>query len=96
MGLLLGWCQEREKIDWQEPLKFGADNFYFLLSLVNFHQTVASGPENQILISDWTYFHRSSATLMDYSKSCHREIQFLEGQRQTGQTLFLSHANTVL
>jgi len=30
----LGWCREREKIDWQEPHKFDCNDFYFLLSLV--------------------------------------------------------------
>jgi len=35
-------------------------DFYFLLSLVNFHKTL-SGQKNQILIPDWTYFHCSGA-----------------------------------
>jgi len=43
----LGWCWEREKIDWQEPGKFDCRLvgmiFYFLLSLDNFHKTLASG-----------------------------------------------------
>jgi len=41
---LVGWCRQREKIDWQEHRKFDrADDFYFLLSLANFHKTLASG-----------------------------------------------------
>jgi len=43
----LGWCWEREKIDWQEPCKFDCwlvqMIFIFLLSLINFHKTLASG-----------------------------------------------------
>jgi len=39
-GFGVGWCQQREKIDWQEPHKFdcrlGQTIFIFLLSLVNF------------------------------------------------------------
>jgi len=53
----VGWCWEREKIDWQELRKFDCQLvwtiFIFLLSLVNFHNTLS---ENQILIPDWTYF----------------------------------------
>jgi len=52
----------------------GAVNFYFLLSLLNFHkisplvprqfsQVVGEWPENQILIPNWTYFHCPGATL---------------------------------
>jgi len=43
----LGWCWQREKSDWQEGGKFdcqlGQTIFIFLLSLVNFHKTLASG-----------------------------------------------------
>jgi len=44
---LLGWCWQREKIDWQEARKFDCQLvrtiFSFLLSLVNFHKSLASG-----------------------------------------------------
>jgi len=46
----LGWCRQREKIDWQEPRKFDC-------RLVVLHQVVGEWLENQILIPDWTYFH---------------------------------------
>jgi len=45
-------------------LSVGTDNFYFLLSLVNFHEDIGEWPENQILIPDWTYFHCPAATLV--------------------------------
>jgi len=41
--------------------------FIFLLFLVNFHKTLVSGPENQILIPDWTHFHCPGATLLLYA-----------------------------
>jgi len=44
-------------------LSVGADNFYFLLSSVQFSQVVGKWPENQILIPDWTYFCCPGATL---------------------------------
>jgi len=43
----IGWCQQREKIDWQELGKFDCQLvwmiFIFLLPLVIFHKTLASG-----------------------------------------------------
>jgi len=45
-------------------LSVGADDFYFLLSLVNFHKTFGEWPGNQILIPDWTYFNCPGATLV--------------------------------
>jgi len=39
-------------------------DFYFLLPLVNFHKSLASGHKKQILIPDWTYFHCPGATLV--------------------------------
>jgi len=41
--LTVGWCWQREKIGWQEPSKFDVADFYFSLSLVIFHKTLASG-----------------------------------------------------
>jgi len=41
------------EIDWQEPRKFDCQ----------FSQVFGEWPENQILISDWTYFHCPDATL---------------------------------
>jgi len=42
----VGWCQQREKIDWQEAGKFDCwlvqMIFIFLLSLDNFHKTLVS------------------------------------------------------
>jgi len=41
----VGWCRQREKMDWQEARKFDCwlvrTIFIFLLYLVNFHKTVA-------------------------------------------------------
>jgi len=45
-------------------LSVGADDFYFLLSLANFHQALDEWPENQILIPDWTYLHCPGTTLI--------------------------------
>jgi len=43
----VGWCQQREKIDWQEPRKFDCwlvrTIFYFLLSSGNFPKLLVSG-----------------------------------------------------
>jgi len=43
----LGWCLQREKIDWQEARKIDCQLvrtiFLFLLSLVNFHKTLVNG-----------------------------------------------------
>jgi len=39
-------------------LSVGADDFYFLLSLINFYEW----RENQILIPDWTYFDCPATT----------------------------------
>jgi len=41
VNLIVGWC----------------GRFLFLLSLSQFSQDIGEWPENQILISDWTYFH---------------------------------------
>jgi len=63
VDLGLGWCREREKIDWQERRKFDCrlvrTIFIFCCPSVNFHKTWL---ENQILIPDWTYFHCPGAT----------------------------------
>jgi len=45
-------------------LLVGGDDFYFLLSLVNFHEDIGEWPENQILIPDWPYFHCPGASLI--------------------------------
>jgi len=44
-------------------LLVGEDNFYFLLSLVNFHKILASGQKIKFLIPHLTYFHCPDATL---------------------------------
>jgi len=64
-------CQEREKIDWQEPRKFDCrlvrTIFIFCCPLPIFTKVdFGEWPENQILIPDWTYFHCLSATLIAY------------------------------
>jgi len=38
----LGWCQQREKIDWQEPRKFDC-RLVRMLSSVNFPKLLVSG-----------------------------------------------------
>jgi len=49
LSLVLRWCRQREKIDWQEPPKFDC-------------QLVQTTFQNQILIPDWTYFYCFGAT----------------------------------
>jgi len=48
MPFPIGWCQQREKIDWQEAQKFD----------------IGEWPENQILIPDWTHLYCPGATLL--------------------------------
>jgi len=61
-----GWCQQREKIDWQEPLKFNCQLvrsiFIFFVIPRQFSQHIDEWLENQILIPDWTYFHCPTTT----------------------------------
>jgi len=57
---LLGWCRQREKIDWQEPRKLivgWCGRFLFFVLPRQFSQDIGEWPENQILIPDWTCFH---------------------------------------
>jgi len=66
--LWVGWCQQREKIDWQETHKFDCrlgwcGRFLFFVVPRQFSQVVGEWRENQILIPDWTYFHCPGATL---------------------------------
>jgi len=46
----LGWCREREKIDWQEAPKFDcqpvADDFYFFVVPRQFLQAIGEWSEN--------------------------------------------------
>jgi len=82
----VGSCQEREKFD-RNPLNLmfvGADNFYFLLSLINFHKTFGKWSENQILIPDWTYFHCPGSMLARGTGSfkAHLVWQLLPGLEQ--------------
>jgi len=52
-----GWCQQREKIDWQEALKFDCQLvptiFLFFVVPRQFSKDIGEWPENQILIPDW-------------------------------------------
>jgi len=66
MGPRLGWCQEREKIDWQEPGKFDCWLVWMIFIFCcpsSIFTSPGEWPENQILIPDWTYFHCLGATL---------------------------------
>jgi len=70
--LFLGWCQLREKIDWQEARKFDCrwcGQFLFFVVPRQFSQGIGEWPENQILIPHWTYFHCPGATLVLVIKS---------------------------
>jgi len=69
----IGWCREREKIDWQKPSKFDCRlvrTILFFVVLRQFSQVVGEKLidgewlENQILIPDWAYFYCSGATLL--------------------------------
>jgi len=42
------------------------DDFYFFVFPHQFSQGICEWPENQILISDWTYFYCPGATLPNY------------------------------
>jgi len=56
----LGWCREREKIDWQEARKFDCRLVRTIFIFVvphKFSQDICEWPENQILIPDWIYFY---------------------------------------
>jgi len=57
-GVLVGWCRQREKIDWQESRKFDCrlvrTIFIFCCPSSIFTRL---WPENQTLIPDWTNFH---------------------------------------
>jgi len=53
VGSWLGWCRQREKIDWQEPRKFDCRLVRTIFIFMTRH----------ILIPDWTYFHCPGATL---------------------------------
>jgi len=67
LGISLGWCREREKIDWQEPRKFDCwmvRTIFIFCCPPSFSQVVGEWPENQILISDWFYFHCPGVTLV--------------------------------
>jgi hypothetical protein len=52
----VGWCRQREKIDWQEPgnLIVGWCGQFLFFVVRQF--------SHQILIPDWTYFHCPCAT----------------------------------
>jgi len=69
----IGRWWQREKIDWQEPCKFDCwlelDEFYFLLSLVNFHKLLASSQKIKILNPHWAYFHFPGAILCKNRKN---------------------------
>jgi len=73
----LGWCREREKIDWQEPHKFGCrlvrTIFLFVVPQQFSQDIIGEWPENQILIPDWPYFHCPGATLLGGSTGLSRE-----------------------
>jgi len=58
-----GWCRQREKIDWQEALKFDCRLVRTIVVLRQFSQVVGEWLENQILIPDWTYYYCPGTTL---------------------------------
>jgi len=63
----VGWCWEREKIDWQETPKFDCRLVRTIFLFVvprQFSQVVGEWPQNQILIPDWAYFHCPGANLV--------------------------------
>jgi len=67
IGPTVGWCQQREKIDWWEACKFDSRLVWTILIFVVPHQfspDIGEWPENQISIPDWTYFHCPGATLV--------------------------------
>jgi len=62
----IGWCRQREKIDWQEALKFDCRlvrTIFIFCCSSQFSQDIGEWPENQILIPDWTYFLVHTAPL---------------------------------
>jgi len=67
----VGWFWQREKIDRQETCKFDCQlvqTIFIFVVPYQFSQDICKWPENQILISDWTYFHCPGATLSKEGK----------------------------
>jgi len=58
--LIVGWC----------------GRFLFFVVPRQFSPDIGEWPENQILISDWTYFHCPGATLAFYCKNSGRGVRF--------------------
>jgi len=67
----LGWCQPREKIEWQEARTFDCllvQTILFFVVPRQFSRSHGEWPENQILIPNWTYFHCPGTTLFQKDK----------------------------
>jgi len=84
--LSLGWCREREKIDWQEARKFDCRLVRTIFIFVvprKFSLDAGEWPENQILIPDWTNFHCPGATLLSHCEDRYSGA-ITKGQAEVG------------
>jgi len=72
----LGWCQQREKIGWQEQHNRLGQTIFIFCCPSSIFTDIGEWLENQILIPDWPHFHCPGATLVPHLFQLHSEVIF--------------------